>query len=177
MSKQYGFIIDTERCVDCRACVTACKTGNSVELGIAWRRIDTYWKGNYPDVSFTSVSVACHHCAKPACVDVCPASAISKRAGDGIVVVDASQCTGCRSCSTACPYNVPQYGRNGRMQKCDLCLERVLSGKKPFCVTTCPAGALSFGTMDALPKMAGNKKVRRMEGATGPSVFVPVSGS
>jgi anaerobic dimethyl sulfoxide reductase subunit B (iron-sulfur subunit) len=177
VAKQYGFIIDTERCVDCRACVTACQSKHDIELGVAWRHVTTTWKGSYPNVTFTSVSMACNHCAEPACLKVCPVHAISKRAEDGIVVVDRTKCIGCRACGKACPYHAPQYGKDGHMQKCDLCVDRLEAGEKPGCISTCPAGALSFGAMDELPGLAGKKTVRQLEGATKPSVFVPVAGA
>jgi anaerobic dimethyl sulfoxide reductase subunit B (iron-sulfur subunit) len=177
VAKQYGFIIDTERCVDCRACVTACQSKHDIELGVAWRHVTTTWKGSYPNVIFTSLSMACNHCAEPACLNVCPVHAISKRAEDGIVVVDRTKCIGCRACGKACPYHAPQYGKNGHMQKCDLCLDRLEAGEKPGCTTTCPAGALAFGTMDELPGLAGKKTVRQLEGITKPSIYVPVAGA
>ena len=130
MAKQYGFIIDSERCVDCRACVTACKTGNKIEIGISWRHVTSTWQGTYPQVAFTSRSMACNHCADPACLKVCPVNAISKRSEDGIVVVNRTKCIGCRACGKACPYNAPQYGADGHMQKCNLCLDRVESRKR-----------------------------------------------
>jgi anaerobic dimethyl sulfoxide reductase subunit B (iron-sulfur subunit) len=176
MAKQYGFIIDSERCVDCRACVVACKSYNNIELGVMWRRVRSSWKGSYPAVTFTSHSMSCNHCANPACSKVCPAGAISKRAEDGIVVVDKAKCVGCGACGKACPYGAPQYGKTKLMQKCNLCLDRVSAGKQPACVATCPAGALTFGAMDALPMMAGKKTVRQLEGTTKPSIFVPVPG-
>ena len=173
MAKQYGFIIDSERCVDCRSCVVACKSLHGIELGIAWRHVSTTWRGSFPKVTFQSASMACNHCAQPACIAVCPQKAISKRSEDGIVMVNRSRCIGCRACGTACPYQAPKYGKDKRMQKCDLCVERVLAGKQPVCVSTCPAEALSFGTMDELPKMAGGKKLEKLEGTTEPSVLVP----
>ena len=177
MAKQYGFIIDTERCVDCHACVTACKSANSGELGFAWRHVTKVWKGSFPNVTFTTVSMACNHCANPACVTVCPQKAISKRAEDGIVVVDKAKCIGCKACSQACPYGAPQYGADTKMQKCNLCLDRISAGKQPACVSTCPAKALTFGTMEELPKLAGKKTVKQLEGTTKPSVFVPAGST
>jgi len=121
---QLGFFIRTERCVQCHACEVACKSWNGIEPGVRWRRVLQDWGGAYPEVADRTISVSCMHCEKPACAAVCPAGAISKRAEDGVVTVDRNKCIGCRSCSEACPYGVPQYGKNGRMQKCDLCLER-----------------------------------------------------
>lgn len=177
MARQYGFIIDSERCVDCRACVTACQASNAIEIGVAWRHVTSTWKGKYPDVTFTSLSMACNHCAEPACMAVCPVQAISKRDEDGIVVVDRIKCIGCHLCGEACPYGAPQYGKDGLMQKCNLCVDRISAGKKPTCVSTCPAGALAFGAMDELQCLAGKKTVRQLEGKTRPSIFVPVTGS
>jgi Fe-S-cluster-containing dehydrogenase component len=65
----------------------------------------------------------------------------------------------------------------GHMQKCDLCLDRLEAGEKAACTTTCPAGALAFGTMDELPGLAGKKTVRQLEESTKPSIFVPVAGA
>lgn len=174
MNKQYGFLIDSDRCVDCRACVVACKTRHKIEFGVAWRRVTTVWKGGYPNVSFRSTSMACNHCEKPACVAVCPAKAISKRSEDGIVVVDRKKCIGCHSCERACPYHAPQFGADKHMQKCDLCVDLVSSGKKPACVSTCSANALIFGPLDEMPSLAGEKTVKRLDGPTQPSVFVPI---
>jgi anaerobic dimethyl sulfoxide reductase subunit B len=112
------------------------------------------------------------HCGKPACMNVCPAGAIRKRADDGIVLVDKSKCIGCHACAGACPFDDPQYGEDAIMQKCDYCLDRVLEGQEPACVESCPPGALRAGTMDELSGMASAKAGRRMVEATDPSVWV-----
>ncbi len=65
MSKQLGFYVDTERCVDCRACEVACKQWNNVSIGPRWRRVTTVEGGEYPRPYRYTVSLACNHCARP----------------------------------------------------------------------------------------------------------------
>lgn len=175
---QKGFYIDTERCVGCRSCEVACKQWNALpprvlgKTGPRWRRVITVESGAFPNLSIVNVSTACMHCGKPACAAVCPTGAITKRAEDGIVVVNKDKCIGCRYCSFACPFGVPQFGEEGTMQKCNLCLERLEQGQEPACTATCPANALHAGTMEELSKLAAGKASRKLAGATEPSVLI-----
>ena len=98
--------------------------------------------------------------------------AITKRTEDGIVLVNQNKCTGCRSCATACPFGVPQYGRKGSMQKCNLCLDRLEQGKQPSCVMTCPGEALKFGLIEDLARFAATHSGERLAAATAPSFFI-----
>ena len=169
MAKQYGFYFDADRCVLCRACEVACKAVHNIEPGIKWMRVVDIWGGVYPDVTRDFFALACMHCGKPACIEACPTGAISKRAEDGIVVVDGDKCNGCQDCFSACPYGVPQFGDNSIMQKCDFCAE---IGIEPACAVSCPAEALNFGTLDELLEMAKGKAAKRMSGPTEPSIIV-----
>lgn len=169
MSKQKGFYFDARRCVRCRTCEMACKATHDTEPGVHWRRVTDTWKGVFPDVTRTFFSLACMHCEKPACVSACPTGAIVKSLDDGVVTVIKSKCNGCRECLSACPFGVPQFGRDGIMQKCDFCSS---IGRDPACAESCPAEALDFGTMDQLATRAASKSGRRMEGATGPSILI-----
>lgn len=169
MSKQYGFCHDADRCIKCRTCELACKSANNIEQGIKWRKVIEIWTGEYPDVSRTFVSLSCLHCAEPACEKVCAVGAIHKREEDGIVVVDRNVCNGCGDCYEACPYNVPQFGKDGNMQKCDFCLER---GTSPSCVASCPADALFYGSMEELTMLASEKTAKELVGGTGPSLII-----
>ena len=169
MGKQLGFYVNAGRCVQCQACEVACKAVNNVELGPRWRRVLEHWGGTFPLVTNISISKSCMHCAEPACLKACPVEAISKRAQDGIVVVDTEKCIGCRSCGTACQYGAPQYGQSGKMQKCILCWPRLEQGKTPACVATCPGEALGFGPIEEIAKLPG---ARRLEGASHPTFVI-----
>jgi anaerobic dimethyl sulfoxide reductase subunit B (iron-sulfur subunit) len=160
--EQYGFDFDASKCVQCHACEVACKASHNLELGIKWRRVVGIWDGHFPGVTSRTVSLSCLHCGNPPCEAVCPRGAIKKRLEDGIVTVDQEKCVGCHACLMACPFGAPQYGANGKMQKCDLCVDRVTQGKEPACVSTCPAGALSFGTLNGLSEQATKKCARKL---------------
>ena len=147
MSKQLGFIYDATRCVRCRTCETACKTVRGVEPGMFWRKLVDTWSGTFPDVRRTFLSAACRHCAEPACLEACTVGAIS-RTPDGFVLVDRGLCNGCGDCVSACPFGIPQIGRDGKMQKCDYCTG---IGEDPVCAVHCPTGALQFGDVGDSP--------------------------
>jgi len=103
------------------------------------------------------------HCADPACVKVCPVQAIQKRVEDGIVTVDGGKCIGCKACLKACPFGAPQFGANGKMQKCDMCFNQAdLSKEFPPCIETCPTKALQFGKMDQKEKIAIEQDIQKL---------------
>ena len=108
--EQWGFVFKQENCIQCHGCEVACKTWRRVVLGVNWRRVINIWNGEYPHITCSSASFSCMHCSEPACVDVCPTGAVSKRESDGLVLVDANKCTGCQACYDACPYKI-QIGR------------------------------------------------------------------
>ena len=164
MSGQYGFSFDREKCIQCHGCQVACKSWRGVEILVNWRRVENIWHGSYPNVTCSSASVACMHCADPPCVAECPEEAIEKRAEDGIVVVDRDKCSGCQACLEVCPFDVPQFGADDKMQKCDLCISEIDPGRgeQPPCVETCSTATLQVVRLDKLEKVAAEESMKKL---------------
>lgn len=160
---QLGWVIDLTLCTGCHACSVACKAENNTApqagplqmrngkpIGLHYRRVLSVDEGTYPTVKRTFVTMACHHCKEPSCLKSCPVGAISKRASDGVVLIDQSLCIGCKYCTWACPYGAPQYNEaTQKVEKCTLCVQRLDAGLQPACVTTCTGRALTLETFDS----------------------------
>ncbi len=142
---QVGWIIDLSRCIGCRSCFVACKAENNTPLRTDWRAVVERERGTFPAVRREFISLACNHCDKPACLKSCPVDAITKRAEDGVVLIDQDKCIGCRYCVQACPYGAPRIDTvTNKVSKCTACFHRLDSGLEPACATTCLTGALQF---------------------------------
>ena len=117
------FLCDAERCIECNACVTACKNEHEVPWGINRRRVVTIGDGQPGE---RSISVACMHCSDAPCIAVCPVDCIYSTE-EGVVLHSKDLCIGCGYCFYACPFGAPQYpqagnfGSRGKMDKCTFC--------------------------------------------------------
>lgn len=148
---QLGFIHHNVDCIGCRACEIACKDKNGLSAGPRFRRVQYIEGGSYPDVFAYKVNISCNHCAEPACLPACPTGAIWKRREDGIVDIDSTLCIGCRRCEAACPYGAPQFiPELNIVSKCNLCVDEIESGRKPYCVSACMMRVLDVGPIDQL---------------------------
>jgi Fe-S-cluster-containing dehydrogenase component len=130
--------------------MVACKTENELPEGNFRLRIREVVVGSFPDLQGEFRMEQCFHCDNAPCVSVCPTGATYKTP-EGIVLVDASRCTGCKACITACPYGMRYVHPGGYVDKCTFCEHRVAEGKVPACVETCPTGARAFGDLDDAP--------------------------
>lgn len=162
--KQYAFYFDASSCSGCKACQAACKDKHNLPLGVLWRRVYEVTGGGWTrsgeawvsTVFAYNISLACNHCERPICVEVCPAQAFTKR-DDGIVLLDTEKCLGCKYCSWACPYGAPQYDeQTGRMTKCTFCADSIDAGQPPACVAACPMRALDLGDRAELEARYGD---------------------
>ncbi|MEW6404281.1 MAG: 4Fe-4S dicluster domain-containing protein [Chloroflexota bacterium] len=160
--KQVGILVDVTRCVGCNKCVDACVAANHLGEdphllqqapdGLSadrWLSIVRAEGGGY-------VRKSCRHCLDAACVSVCPVGAMTQTT-EGVVLYDGQKCMGCRYCMMACPFGIPRYEWDSPapyVQKCTLCYGRLVEGKLPACVETCPEQVLTFGERDELLALA-----------------------
>lgn len=176
--RQLGLVIDLDICVGCHACAVNCKEWNSGghsapmtdwnayggetdsegqdegAWGVWFNRINAYEAGDGAASQTVYFPRSCLHCADAKCVTVCPTGASYKRSSDGIVLVDADLCIGCKLCSWACPYGAREYDATDKvMKKCTLCVDRIYNDnvpeaeRIPACVSTCPVGARHYGDL------------------------------
>ena len=166
-NKQLALVIDLNVCVGCHACVTSCKQWNTSgsagplfdasaygadPSGTFFNRVLSFEVGEFPNTQTVHFPKSCLHCEDPPCVPVCPTGASYKRPEDGIVLVDADKCIGCKYCAWACPYGVRELDEKSKvMTKCTLCVDRITdpvlpkAEQKPACVMACPTNARLFG--------------------------------
>jgi anaerobic dimethyl sulfoxide reductase subunit B (iron-sulfur subunit) len=144
VAEAYAFSHDSRRCIKCFTCEIACKQWRGIAPGtVKLRRVYEEATGTFPDVHRSFHSVACQHCVDAPCILACAPEALS-RGSDGVVVVDASRCDGCRACEPVCPFEVTQFGEDGVLRLCDLCSDRLAEGKRPICADSCPTQALRW---------------------------------
>jgi len=75
-------------------------------------------------------------------VAACPSGCLYKDEETGLTLFNTQYCIGCHSCSMACPFGAPTFGPDGKMKKCDGCINRIKAGLEPACVRGCTFGAL-----------------------------------
>lgn len=132
---------DKEKCVGCFACHTACLDAHyevTEEQAHSRRTIQKYRKDEWEK----NICPGCIHCG--ACLRACPEGAIYREEKTGFALNDKSKCTGCRMCEAVCPMKVIHFDEEGRMEKCDGCIERLKEGREPACVRVCALGAITL---------------------------------
>jgi Fe-S-cluster-containing dehydrogenase component len=163
-----GVLVDTTKCVGCRACEAACAEANGLpapagEEGVMARRRATD-QNTFTVVNRYSVrqqeerfvKTQCMHCVDAACASVCPARALEKTPG-GPVTYNGNRCLGCRYCMLSCPFGIPKFEYDDPtpyVRKCSFCAERQAQGLPPACTDVCPSGALTFGKRSDLVEEA-----------------------
>ena len=161
------FLCDADRCIDCNACVTACKNENEVPWGVNRRRVVTINDGKPGE---RSVSMACMHCTDAPVrrgvpgelhisrlmkVWCCIPRTCASAAGTASTPARSARLSTRRSAISA---------RAGKMDKCTFCAggggpeasgsseeyrkygaNRLAQGKLPLCAEMCSTKSLLAG--------------------------------
>ena len=158
-----GVLVDTTRCVGCRTCEAACAEAHNLSVPdisdssvydkVRTTSINQWMVVNRYETKNGEVFVKkqCMHCNQPGCVAACLVKAMEKRK-EGPVTW-STNCMGCRYCMPSCPFEIPkfEYGSAApRIQKCNMCWDRLGKEEKPTCVANCPEQALLYGTRKEL---------------------------
>jgi Fe-S-cluster-containing dehydrogenase component len=176
---QYAFYFDATRCTQCFTCEVACKAEHGLRphvhelpgsTGPRYRQVMKVEDPCEPIIGY--VSLGCLHCGAPTCLSVCPTGAIYRENKFGAVLVNQKRCIGCRYCSWACKFGAPQFDRDGLMQKCDFCVERLKKGKLPACVDACCSGAILAGPIEEIETKVRSKAAGWIISAASPHLIV-----
>lgn len=167
-----ALLIDTSKCIGCRACQVACKQWNQLPAE------KTTFNGNYENPSTLSPNTwmritfkeveendqvewyfgnnRCMHCTDAGCVLACPTGALYHT--DGMVAFNSEKCIGCNYCAANCPFEVMSFDRRSNHPvKCTMCIDRTTNDFKPACVKACPTGTLQFGDRNEMINKASDR--------------------
>jgi molybdopterin-containing oxidoreductase family iron-sulfur binding subunit len=124
---RWAMVIDTDRCIGCSACVTACYAENNIPVvgpdqvrkgrEMSWLRIERYFGVSREreealqddatsDVRF--LPMLCQQCGNAPCEPVCPVYA-AYHTPDGLNGQVYNRCVGTRYCANNCPYKVRYF--------------------------------------------------------------------
>jgi Fe-S-cluster-containing dehydrogenase component len=176
-----GILYDSTLCIGCRLCEVTCAEAHGFPVpedepvaGVVRKTSETQrtvinlFKTSKGDV-YTKTQ--CMHCNEPACAAACLTKAMYKTK-EGPVIWRGDKCMGCRYCMVSCPFDVPKFeyhSANPKIQKCDMCYDRITAGGMPACVEAC-GQALKFGTRRELLSEA-HKRISDNPGAYEDYVF------
>ncbi|AWG36348.1 formate dehydrogenase subunit beta [Alcaligenes nematophilus] len=168
-------LIDTSKCIGCKACQVACMEWNDTRDEIG-HNVGVYDNpADLTDKSWTIMRFAeyenpagdlewlirkdgCMHCEDPGCLKACPSPGAIVQYTNGIVDFHEENCIGCGYCVTGCPFDVPRISeKDKKAYKCTLCSDRVAVGQEPACAKTCPTGAIVFGTKEDMQHHAAER--------------------
>ena len=145
-----------EACDGCNDCMSACAQAKTQTDDHRQSRIQIVPLGEGFELAI------CRQCGDPECVLNCPAAALSKNAGSGVIAWDGSKCVNCLLCTVGCAYGGIAYDSvSSHVIKCDMC------DGAPACVKACTPGALKHITTGRIYNEVGNLEDLFVPGLSG----------
>jgi formate dehydrogenase iron-sulfur subunit len=162
-------LIDTSKCIGCKACESACLEWNNLREDVGFNhgvydnpldltpasltvmRFSEWINPETQNLEWLIRKDGCMHCEDPGCLKACPAPGAIVQYSNGIVDFDHDKCIGCGYCIKGCPFNIPRISKvDNKAYKCTLCSDRIAVGQGPACAKACPTHAIVFGTKDEM---------------------------
>jgi len=181
-------LIDTSKCIGCRACQSACKQWNQLPAEsttfagtyenppyfscMTWTKVVFREHNDNGRTSWYMSKQGCMHCTDAACILACPTGAIHHTDHE-TVAINEIKCIGCNYCAAACAFRVIGFDRSANFaKKCTFCYDRLENGYEPACSSACPTGALVFGDRGDLINQSTQRVTRmRQQGNTQAGFF------
>src|SRR5690606_22014720 len=168
-------LIDTTKCIGCKACQVACMEWNDTRdeigenVGVYDNPLDltenswtlmrfAEYENSAGDLAWLIRKDGCMHCEDPGCLKACPSPGAVVQFTNGIVDFQEENCIGCGYCVSGCPFNIPRISKkDNKAYKCTLCSDRVAVGQEPACAKVCPTGAIVFGSKEDMIEHADGR--------------------
>ncbi len=172
MSK--AFLIDTSKCIACKACQVACKQWNGLPAekttnvgshqnpqdlsAVTWTLVRMSEVETDGELKWLFLKDQCRHCEDPPCLmnSSVPGSVYKDEDTGAVVYTKKSKYEDFDN--LGCPHNIPRQDKNtGQVLKCTMCMDRVKNGMLPACVKACPTGAVNFGDREEMQVLAKDR--------------------
>jgi formate dehydrogenase iron-sulfur subunit len=123
-------LIDTSKCIGCKACQVACLEWNDMREEVGFNtgvydnphdltpamftvmRYSEWVNPETENLEWLIRKDGCMHCEDPGCLKACPAPGAIVQYSNGIVDFVHENCIGCGYCIKGCPFNIPRISRS-----------------------------------------------------------------
>ena len=124
--------LEMSKCLGCFTCMNVCATVNHKNHSLVKSAIKVRTIGG---MSSGFIAIVCLGCREPACMEVCPSDALTKREGGG-VLLHPEKCIGCRRCEKICIMRAVNFDEEEK--------KPIICKHCGVCARFCPHGCLQM---------------------------------